>query len=190
LLAIASLLADDLLDSSAHPKALTMASDLLYPLIAILTWAGFWSLLSRVVTHRSNFHVHLAITFIAVAGLFGTAQFVSLLGFAMGWSQSAPWLEVLGLASVAFIAIYAHLRYALHGEIARQAVVSALASIIIFGTPAAGKLIELNEFSSLPYLDPLLRPPGFQLIEGKTLDAFFQDAERLHLLADEAASEQ
>jgi hypothetical protein len=189
LLAVASLLAQDLLDNPAQPQALTMASDLLYPLIGILAWAGFWALLSRVVMHRSNFHVHLAISFLAVAGLFCSGQLVTLLGFAMGWSRATPWLEVLGLTLVAFVAIYAHLRYALHGEVFRQTGVAALAAIILFGTPVAGQLIDRSEFSSLPYLEPLLRPPAYRLVEGQQLEGFFQDAEQLRLRADKAASE-
>jgi FHA domain len=189
LLAFVALVVDDLLDTSERLRLLTLAGDLLYPLIGVLAWAGFWSLLNRVVSHRTNFHVHLAISCLGVAGLFFIAQLVSVAGFALGWSDSVPWLKLLGRVGVLWMVIYGHLRYAVQGTARRQAVVAVTAALILFGTPEIGDVIERNEFSTLPYLDPLLRPPAYRLVQGETVEAFFAEARKLRARVDEVADQ-
>jgi hypothetical protein len=65
-----------------------------------------------------------------------------------------------------------------------QFVIAALAAVVMFGTPEIGSVIERNEFSSLPYLEPLLRPPGYRLARGETVDDFFEQAQLLREKAD------
>jgi hypothetical protein len=158
---------------------------LLYPLIGVLLWAGFWSLLNRVISHRANFHVHLAIGLFGVTGLFLVAQLISIMGFALGWSDAVWWLKLLGRMAVLGGVIYAHLRYALHGRNGRVAGIAALAAVMLFGAPVTGDIIERNEFSSLPHLDPLLWPPSFRIIEGESVNEFFDRAQVLRHRADE-----
>jgi len=187
LLALSALIADDLLDSAEDIRFLSIASGLLYPLIAVLLWAGFWSLLNRVVTHRANFHVHLAISLLGVAGLFYASELVLLVCFAMAWDDAAYALNLIAEVGVALLAIYAHLRYAVHGAVRQQAVIASIVALVLFGTPEIGDLIDRREFSSLPYLDPLLRPPAFRIAEGESVEAFFEEAQSLREQVDEAA---
>lgn len=188
LLAVVTLGVDGLLDSSERLRPLTLAISLLYPLIAVLAWAGFWSLLNRVISHRANYHAHLAISFAGVAGLFLVAQVISLLSFGFSWSESVPWLILSGRVAVLWLVIYAHLRYAVSGPARRHAIMAMAVALVLFGTPEIGDVIERNEFSSLPYLDPLLRPPQYRLVEGETVEAFFTGAQLLREQVDEAAS--
>lgn len=188
LLAVVTLGVDDLLDSSERLRPLALASGLLYPLIAVLAWAGFWSLLNRIITHRANYHAHLAISFVGVACLFLVVQAISLLAFGLGWNDSVPWLILSGRVAVLWLVIYAHLRYAVNGPMRRQAIIAMTAALVLFGAPEIGEVIERNEFSSLPYLDPLLRPPQYRLVEGETVEAFFTAAQLLREQVDEAAS--
>lgn len=188
LLAMVALMADDLLGSSDRLRLLALASDLLYPLIGVLAWAGFWSLLNRIIAHRTNFPVHLAISLFGVAGLFFVTQALFLLAFALGWDEGVTWLILSGRVAVLWLVIYAHLRCAVNGPAKRQAFMAATAALVLFGTPDVGDVIERNEFSSLPYLEPLLRPPQYRLAEGETVEVFFEEAQVLRERLDEAVS--
>ncbi len=184
LVALAALAADAALVNPEQLRLLTMAGDMLYPLIALLIWAGFWSLLNRVLIHQANFQVHLAISCLGVAGLFFSTELVATLSFAFGVDDWLPWLGLFSNVVVLTAVIYAHLRYATTVPAGRQLVIATLASIVMFGTPEIGVVIARNEFSSLPYLEPLLRPPGFRLIQGETVDGFFDQAQSLREKTD------
>ena len=189
LLGILSLGADDLLDNPERVRLLTLATELLYPFMAVLLWAGFWSLLNRIISHRANFSVHLTISFLGVAALFGVSQVISLAGFAFGAHESVSWFSLLGRIGVLSAVIYAHLRYTAHGTARRQFVLALTAGLVLFGTPAIGRVIDQYEFSSLPYLDPLLRPPSFRLVDGKPVESFFEQADALRQDVDDAVAE-
>lgn len=177
--------AESLLLSPEEPGLLSLAGELPYPLILVLLWAGFWSLLNRVVTHRANFHIHLAIAFFALAALFCFEQLVLLLAFALGLSAIVNALDYLVQSAVLAMAIYAHLRYAMPGAAARQAMSAAAIALILFGTPQIGELVERNRFSSLPYLEPLLWPPVFRLAPGESVEEFFDKSAELREQLDE-----
>ena len=187
MLAIAALAADSLLESPDKPELLNIAGEMLYPLMAVLLWAGFWSLLNRLMTNRANFHIHLAIALIAMAGLFLSDQLVSLLAFALGWNDSVDWLDYLSQSAVGAMTIYSHLRYAMPGVAARQAMVATAVALILVGTPQIGDVIERNEFSNLPYLEPLLWPPAFRLVRGESIDEFFDQSTSLRETLDKAS---
>jgi len=184
LVALAALAADAALDNPEKLQLLTMASDMLYPLIAVLIWAGFWALLNRVLTHQANFRVHLAIACLGVAGLFFLSQLVSMSSFALGLDDSLPWFRLFSRVVILSVVIYAHLRYATVVSMSHQLAIAILASVVMFGTPEIGFVIERNEFSSLPYLEPLLRPPGYRLARGETVDGFFDQAQLLQEKSD------
>ena len=189
LLAVLSMFADDLLDSPERVRMLSLAGGLVYPLMGVFTWAGIWSLLNRVITHRANFAVHLTISFLGVAALFLTSQSIAILGFALGAHESVSWFRLLGQVVVLTLVIFAHLRYTVHGTSRRQLFAASIASLVLFGAPAVGSVLDQHEFSSLPYLDPLLRPPGFRVAKGEAVDEFFSQAEHLRRNVDRMAGE-
>lgn len=184
-LALTALALSELLDTAGQPSWPALAGELVYPLIGVLAWAGFWALLNRVLTHRAHFAVHASIALLGVAGLFAVTQVVSLAGFALGLSASVWWLELIAQVGVLAAVIHAHLRYALHGRSARLAAAATLAALALFGGPATGELLDRQEFSSLPYLDPLLWPPRYRLVEAKSAGTFFEHAGNLRARADE-----
>lgn len=186
-LALTALTLSELLDTAGRPSWPALAGELVYPLIGVLVWAGFWALLNRVLTHRAQFGVHASIALLGVAGLFAVTQVVLLAGFALGLSASVWWLELIAQVGVLAAVIHAHLRYALHGRSLRLAAAAALAALALFGGPATGELLERQEFSSLPYLDPLLWPPRYRLVEAENAAAFFERAEGLRARVDEEA---
>ena len=181
---VLALAADSVLDSAEDVRVLALGSELLYPLVGVIMWAGFWSLLNRVMTHRANFPVHLTIGLTGVTGLFLSSQLISMLGFAMGWSDASSWLETLGQVVVLALVVYAHLRYAVPARANRQALVAGITALVLFGTPHISDVIERNEFSSLPYLDPVLMPPYLKFVKGGDIDAFLGSADHLRERVD------
>lgn len=174
-----ALAVNELLGTAEETGALALGGELLYPVIGVILWSGFWSLLNRVISHRASFNVHLNIALLGVTVLFLVAQSISMVGFALGWTDSVWWLRLLGRIAVLCATVYAHLRYVLHDRSLRLFGIAALASTLMFGTPATGELIERNEFSNLPYLEPLLWPPSFRAVNGERVDEFMGESEVL-----------
>lgn len=183
-LALLTLYASELLDNSAPAEWLAVAEGMSYPLIGIFAWAGFWSLMNRILTHRSHFAAHLAITFAGVVGLFAVAQTVSVLGFGLDLGALVWWLRWFGRMLILGLVVYAHLRY--FGQISqrRQLTIASFVAMLVFGSTAVGSFIEKTQFSSLPWLDPLLLPPAFQLRPGASVDEFLSRADSLREKAD------
>lgn len=170
---------DELLDTAEQLGLLSLAGEMLYPAIGLMLWAGFWSLLNRLMSHRANFNVHLTIALLGVTGLFLAGQLISMTSFGLGLPDVVWWLRLLGRIAVLGAVVYAHLRYVLHDRSIRLAGIAVLVSALLFGTPATGDLIERGDFSSLPYLEPLLWPPSFRLISGEDVDHFLGESEAL-----------
>ena len=170
---------DKLLDSTRNLGPGELANELVYPLLGIMLWAGFWSMLNRLIAHRANFPVHLSIATLAVAALIVNAQGVALLCFAFGWDSAMPWLKLCGQIAILSAALFAHLQYATHGRTWVHAGGSIALAVLLFGSPLLSNLLQSDEFSSLPRLQPLLKPPGVRLIPGQSVESFFSDADRL-----------
>ncbi len=187
--AVAVLAVDSLLENAAPPKILTLLLDMFYPLLLVLAWSGMWALINRIVAHRSNFQVHLAIALLGVTVEFLATQAVQLAVFAWDWDTALGWASWLASSAVLCAVLYAHMRYALHGSARRQLWVAAIMSLFLFGVPVAAGFIDRNNFSSLPQLAPLLRPPQYRQVDGQNAAEFFQRAENLKSRLDEAAQE-
>jgi hypothetical protein len=187
LLALLALFASQWLEEAGKLEWLNIAEELSYPVIGVFAWAGFWALINRVLAHRSHFTVHLGIAFAGVAGLFALSQATSLLGFALDLDGSVWWMKWLGRILVLSLVVYAHLHYFSQAAPRNQAMLAGFAGLLLFGTPAVGSLIERTQFSSLPWLEPLLRPPAYQLRDGMTVEEFLQRAQSLRERADREA---
>jgi hypothetical protein len=179
-----------LLDQAGKPVVGAVASDLVYPLLGLMLWAGFWAMLNRMISHRANFIVHLSIAAMAIVGLFVNAEGVPLLCFAFGWLAAMPWLKLTGQVLIVASALFAHLRYATHGKVRVQAVGSTILALLLIGSPVLGNLVAMKEFSSLPRLSPLLRPPSMKIVKGIDVKSFLQSAEPLRALDQDAAQEE
>jgi len=186
-LALSALYASELLQDPGRLGWLGIAEEMSYPMIGVVAWAGFWALLNRVLAHRSHFPVHLAI---GVASLFAVSQLISFLGFALDWDGAVWWLRWLGRIFILACVVFAHLRYFSLARLRGQAFLASFVALLLFGTPAVGSFIERTQFSSLPWLDPLIRPPAYQLREGSSVQTFMQRAQSLRRRADEEVADE
>ena len=189
-LALLALYASELLQDPGSLGGLGIAEEMSYPLIGVVAWAGFWALLNRVLAHRSLFLVHLAIAFAGVASLFAVSQLTSLLGFALDWDEAVWWLRWLGRILILAGVVFAHLSYFSQARPGRQTLLAGFAALLLFGIPAVGGFIEKTQFSSLPWLDPLIRPPAYQLRQGASVEDFMQRAQSLRKRADEEVADE
>jgi hypothetical protein len=183
-LALLALYASELLEDPGKLKALGIAEEMSYPLIGITVWAGFWALMNRVLAHRFNFPAHLAIAFAGIVALFALSQLTMLFSFALDLDAMAWWLRWFSRISILGLVVFAHLRYFSQATAHRQALLAGFAALLLFGTPAVGSLIEKTQFSSLPWLDPLLLPPAYQWVAGDSIEDFMDQAQSLQAKAD------
>jgi hypothetical protein len=184
LLALVALVTDSILDSIDMLGPGQLLLDQLYPLMGTLTWAGSWALVNRVISHRANFHVHLAIACAGIVGLFLTSQLVALAGFSLAGDSWVPWVRLAARITVLAGVVFAHLRYATHGQPRSQWLIASMSGALLFGIPAIGDYLARQEFSTIPYLNPLLKPPAFRMVEGVDAPTFFEDAADLREALD------
>ena len=176
LLAAVSLVYDAWLEETRHLNPGILANQIAYPLLVLLLWAGLWAGINRLSSHRANFLVHLAIAASALGVLFLGDQVALFVAFAFDWHAAAPWLLLMLEISVIGVALFLHLQYVAHGRKSLQALGAVFVSAVLFGSPVLGDWLRRDEFSSQPFLTPLLLPPAAQLSEGRSIDAFLEDA--------------
>jgi hypothetical protein len=178
-LCVLALALDKMIDSPGELVPAVLASQLLYPLLGVMLWSGFWSLLNQLIAHRANFRIHLSIAALAVAALFINAEGVPLAGFAFGWSALVGWVNMLGQITILGVALIAHMKFATHGRTRILALGSGLLATMLIAIPQYGQISQNKEFSSLPRLSPLLKPPVTRLVKGVSVDQFIERAEGL-----------
>jgi hypothetical protein len=185
LVGLAAITADTLQDLARNPGIGELASKMIYPVLGIFVWSACWSLVNRVVSHRSNLAVHLAIAGTGVAALFLAGEAVALAGFAFGLDPLVGGARLLVQMLVAAGTVYTHLRYATHGRGRLQWAAAGVSALLLFGIPAVDDYLDRSEFDTLPYLEPLLKPPVFRLRSGVSPERFFKDSETLKARLDE-----
>jgi hypothetical protein len=178
-LCVVTLALDKMIDSPKELVPGVLVSQLVYPLLGVMLWAGFWALLNQLIAHRSNFRVHLSIATLAVAALFINGQGIPLLGFALGWSKAVGWISTLGQILILGTALLSHLNFATHGRTWVQALGSGVLATMLIGIPQYEDLSRQTEFSSLPRLSPLLKPPAAKLVKGESVAEFMRRADGL-----------
>jgi hypothetical protein len=183
------LMTDTLLETIEEVSLGLLANELFYPLMGLLLWSGFWSLINRVIAHRANLTTHLSIASSGMVALFILGHLIELLGFAFGLDDIVPVVLTLERMTVLSLVLYAHLRIATHSRFGTGALIAGFTSLLLVGTPAATDMLSKPQFNSIPELDPLLKPPAYQWRNGVSTEKFFQDAESLQEKVDEAARE-
>jgi hypothetical protein len=156
-----------------------LANELVYPLLFLLLWAGLWAAANRLTTHRANFSVHLAISAFALAGVFLADPLAAMLAFAFDWHSSLFAVLLLLEVVVMSVALFAHLQYVADGRRSLQIFGALAVSALLFGSPVLGDWLRRDEFMAQPMLTPLLLPPGFRLVDGKPVDEFVRESDRL-----------
>ncbi|MEE4173602.1 MAG: FHA domain-containing protein [Xanthomonadales bacterium] len=156
-----------------------LVNELAYPLLFLLLWAGLWAGANRLTSHRANFSVHLAIGSLALAGVFLADPLAAILAFAFDWHTSFSGVLLLLEIAVMSLALFAHLQFVADGRRSLQALGAFAVSALLFGSPVLGDWLRRDEFMAQPMLMPLLLPPDFRQVDGRSVEAFVRDADKL-----------
>ncbi|MEM1412974.1 MAG: FHA domain-containing protein [Pseudomonadota bacterium] len=180
-LAVVALVFDAWIEETRRLSVGILANDIAYPLLGLLLWAGLWSAINRIASHRANFAVHLAIGATALAVLFIGDQLALLAAFALDVHAAAPVILLALEIGVTAVALFVHLHFVAHGRRSLQGLGAVVLAAVLFGSPALGDWLRRDDFSTQPYLRPLLLPPAARVVEGRSVEAFLNDAERLRV---------
>ena len=190
LLAFLALMLNDAASSTGSLRVGVLLTGLLYPVVGLMLWSGVWALLNRLLSQRARFGVHLSIASLGLTAVMIAGEAVPLLGFALGRDEWVQPLELLLGIVIFAVVLFHHLQFATHGPPKRQAAASMAVAATLVLAPALGAWLSRDEFSSLPELKPLLKPPVFRVREGVAPSAFFEAAESLRAEVDDAAAEE
>lgn len=161
-----------------------LVNELAYPLLFLLLWAGLWAAANRLTSHRANFSVHLAIGALALAGVFLADPLAAMLAFAFDGHTAFSGLLLLLEIMIMSLALFAHLQFVADGRRSLQALGAFAVSAMLFGSPVLGDWLRRDEFMAQPMLMPLLLPPDFRQVEGRSVEEFVEDADSLRASVD------
>lgn len=146
--------------------------------IALLIWAGFWAVLSRLTTHRFFFTAH---SIIAVAMMLLTLLYEEFLAPTLRFAFNAEVTIDLLTTAVTFIimmvAFYGHLRFVSSQSTRRLALTAFALSAVIMGLSYIGEYSGSDAFTNYPDYHQVMMPPEYQVVSDATLDEFLQQAE-------------
>lgn len=188
LLAAFSVLAERYLEDSRALNVGLLLNYLINPGFGLLLWAGLWSVINRLTTQRANFRAHLAIASWALFANFLVDVAAPSLIFATGARSSGSGLSLLGAIVVIALVLHAHLTYVTHRKNLLQTGLVTLVAALLMGSPVMSDWLRRDEFSSLPRLDPLLRPPFLVWVQGEPTGQFLDRAEALKQRVDPPAN--
>ena len=161
--ALLAMYGDAALDAGEAFSFSQATGNILVPLMGVLLWVGLWAFLSftesgrwRILAHAGIVSAFLALWFVSSTGL-------SLLSFGMGWDAAYPWLSWVLQWAIYGTMLMVHARYAIAARPARQALACYAIMALLLGFSLLDRVQQLSEFSSVPKIEPLLKPPQFQL---------------------------
>ena len=180
----AMLLGLNWLGMTGEVKANVVLLPLLGLATALVLWAGFWALLSRIFLGQAQFAVQLRIAATACIALVLWDQLIESVSFAFAWRDVA---DFGGLGAWALLAAtcYGHLHSI--GPRHMRAAMGIVVALIVAGAAlqyfgrselrnAAGQRATLGE----------LRPPAFRVVPLASTDEFFRRAEQTRVRVDQA----
>ncbi|MEX0958017.1 MAG: FHA domain-containing protein [Burkholderiales bacterium] len=158
-------------------------SGVLALLLGIFVWAGIWSFFGNMATHHAQFYRHGTIALLAVSGLLVMNELAGYIEFAFS-TPAAGSLGLLAGTAIVGALLYGHTRLVSRVS-ARRAALSTFGVAAVF--TASFALVEYSSsFGYSPELDyvRMLKAPAFQVVDSKTTEAFFADAESLRTEVD------
>jgi hypothetical protein len=154
----------------------------------LLTWAGGWALLGRLILHETNFLAHFSIA------CFGQ---ILLMLFVGGWpyaafafSLPAPSplsYELMGACGICIAVFYLHLRFCFQSSPRRLLTVSAGAMGTLFGIVGFILFLSESEFSTKLKFPSELKPPEFRISKPIPLPTFLNKVPELKNKVDAQA---
>lgn len=156
----------------------------------LLAWVGFWSLLSRIQTGKSQWMRHAII-----ASLWGGAyqllgDMSGYIGFAFNSGLTQTLLNEVGQPLLLVLLLNGHLR--LVSRMSYRKVLgfaSAVVLCVVGFVDAKSYFMSENDLAKMPYISTI-GPTNILLTHGKSTDQFMQEAKKLKPELDNLPNEQ
>ncbi len=176
LLAVVALTADLWFGAFDEFKPLAAATSIVSVLLALGVWAGLWGLVTRIFHAPSQFGRHFAWACTVLLAVLVLPWPLATLAFAFDWpllvTAQRPLLTLLGA-----LAVLGHVTIAF-GRPSRRSL-GVVAGLVVLALTLSTLETWQNHRQLLPtgFLSTV-RPPGWQITGGGTLDAFYGRAGR------------
>ena len=167
------------MESYHEMDSLKLAYGLIGFFSIIVVWSSFWSFTSRVITHRWNFFIHCAI---ASAGLVLISFYdiiLSYMSFAFALDSYQGIANAVGIGLLMAAIIYVHLRFVSSALPFHLASTSSGVAIAFVAMSLLISHLEHKDFNYSPRYNVTLKAPSFKVVKGKSVDDFFESAEKL-----------
>lgn len=179
LLAVAVVVLDTVLGRATRPELLELIFLVTGVVGILLVWAGFWSLINRLLQHRMNFLVHVSIASLALVLSNAGDTFAGYLTYLMDWDASYVWwvggLGVLLLSAV----LYWHLRFCTIARPATLVRILGAITLVLYGLVGLQDFMQRYLFSGAPQYQVTFKAIPWQLRGPLPLGAFIDEAEAL-----------
>jgi len=158
--------------------------------IVMLSWAGAWALLSRVLHHQSHIGEHCVVvcSFVTVYILAGWA--LDYYTFAFAADRSAEVLEWIVPTVLIAALLYGHGRFSsalAGGQLMLRSAGFAVACAMLLGMIVVAESLD-PDWTAMASFRGGLKPPLFRMVANDDLDVFFTHVEELKVRVDAAAA--
>ncbi len=100
--------------------------------VAVVIWAAFWSVGSKLIRHRFDFWSHTRIALLAMLAMSAAALILPVFAFTSGWAWPSR-IGPIAVSAIAWAAVGAHINRLLPGRPRVLAVVMASLFVVGFG---------------------------------------------------------
>ncbi|WP_455208943.1 FHA domain-containing protein [Kaarinaea lacus] len=181
ILVLAILLIDEQLSASKQTGIDKLLASSLPTFLFALIWAGIWTFVGRVITHRASFMPH----FIAALMLFMISMLTATLSEYLTYNLNGKWVATVTEFFIvgASLASLFYINLTNSTNISRRSVLitshSVAWSMLLVGLFL--QYVNQPEFSPGPEFQTELKAPFAKLASSKTLDEFLKDSEELFI---------
>ena len=178
------------MEQSGEIEKVKVFSGIFAGMLLVFVWAGSWALFGKIMIGKLSFFTHAGIFSLASICLSLMTVALGYLCYALGYDDQYS-DSLLILSAVVFCwAIYAHMSYT-----------TRLSSRAILGTCVVLTLVGMgwylidtqileSEFDHQPSYELVLKSPDYNFVDGRSLEDFFVDAERIQDVIAEVIKEE
>ena len=167
-----------------------LAMAVVVPLLATFTWAGLWSVASKVARRQFHFGAHGTLGSLGLLGLLSIPLVLGALGYGLSLGAWRSWLFLVAYLGWSGGVLFWHLRYVTRAEPRRLGLLLAALLVGLGALSQAQSLLGEEDFSLALDFNHTLLPPAFRLVPARSLDTFFEDTRALQEEVDVLAKEK
>lgn len=151
-------------------------------------WSSVWAIVSRLNGKSSHFLAHLSLASLAVVAIAA----VDFVFDSAAFSLNLPWLQRYGYLLLALslaVLVWCHTRYIVRARLGSALTAAFAVGLTVFVLQATTYYnLRGNLSSSLTMTE--MRPPGWRITNGASLDAFFANGASLEKRAEDSKPEK